>query len=52
VEVWTQRLRSPRAPVGLDPVKVAAGAELLESEGCHGGAKWTISTLFYDPRGD
>ncbi len=55
VKVWTQRLRSPRAPRGLDPVRVAAGAELFEGEGgcvgCHGGAKWTISTLFYDPSG-
>lgn len=55
VELWVQRVRSPRAPKGLDPLKVAAGEALFNGAGgcagCHSGAKWTISTRFYTPSG-
>ena len=57
MEVFMQRVRSPRAPVGLDPALVAAGKMLFEADsggrcqGCHGGPKWTISKRFYDPSG-
>jgi hypothetical protein len=49
---FVQTIRSPRGATGLDPAKVAAGAQLFSDaacNGCHGGPKWTISTLFYDP---
>ena len=49
---FVQTIRSPRGVTGLDPGKVALGASLFANDGacngCHGGAKWTISTLFYD----
>jgi hypothetical protein len=48
---YVQTIRSPRGATGLDPAKVVAGAQLFADaacNGCHGGAKWTISTLFYD----
>jgi hypothetical protein len=50
---FVQTIRSPRGVTGLDPAKVAAGASLFADDGactgCHGGAKWTISSMFYDP---
>lgn len=55
VKVYAQRVRSPRAPRGLDSLKVAAGEALFSGAGgcagCHGGAKWTVSKLFYTPSG-
>jgi hypothetical protein len=58
IEAWVQAIRSPRAPVGLAAADVAAGKVLYEDlttggkcQGCHGGAKWTISTRFYTPSG-
>jgi hypothetical protein len=49
---------SPHAPVGLSAAAVAAGADLFSStttggacQGCHGGAKWTVSRRFYSPSG-
>jgi len=48
---YVQTIRSPRGATGLDAAKVAAGAQLFNDaacSGCHGGPKWTISTLFYD----
>jgi len=53
IKRYMQTLRSPRAPVGLDPDAVEKGRELFAEygacAGCHSGAKWTVSTLFYDP---
>jgi YVTN family beta-propeller protein len=52
VEVYVQGVRSPRAPANLDPALVAQGEEVFEAggcAGCHGGAKWTLSKLFYTP---
>ncbi len=53
IEAYIQTIRSPRAPSNLDPQKVARGAELFTNggacQGCHGGAKWTISQRFYTP---
>lgn len=50
---YIQSIRSPRAPRNLDPALVAQGKALFEGQGscggCHGGAKWTISTRFYSP---
>jgi CxxC motif-containing protein (DUF1111 family) len=49
---YVASLRSPRRPVGLDAAKVATGRSLFEQancQGCHGGAKWTISRVFYNP---
>lgn len=57
VAIFVQRVRSPRAPKGLAAATVAAGKALFEGagngqcQGCHGGAKWTISTRFYTPSG-
>jgi hypothetical protein len=45
-------LRSPRAPSNLTQDLVAKGRDLFVGggcAGCHGGEKWTISKLFYDP---
>jgi YVTN family beta-propeller protein len=53
IEQYVKEVRSPRAPSNLDPVKIQAGEELFVASGgcagCHGGAKWTLSTLFYTP---
>jgi hypothetical protein len=55
IEIYVQRVRSPRAPVSLAASAVAAGKALFEGsgagncQGCHSGAKWTNSTLFYTP---
>ena len=50
---YVQTIRSPRGATGLDPTQVAAGAALFANDGqcigCHGGPKWTISTVFYQP---
>lgn len=50
---YIQSIRSPRAPRNLDAALVAGGKDLFEVQGscggCHGGAKWTISRLFYVP---
>lgn len=50
--LFFQSIRSPRRPNNLDPAKVAAGRALFQAgncQGCHGGAKWTSSRLFYTP---
>jgi YVTN family beta-propeller protein len=53
IEAYIQTIRSPRAPSLLDPGAVARGEELFKTggacQGCHGGAKWTISQRFYTP---
>lgn len=52
---YIQTIRSPRGVTGLDMNKVTTGATLFATNGgcggCHGGAKWTISKVFYDPTG-
>lgn len=51
---WAKTVRSPRRPTNLDPAKVAAGKALFQQgncQGCHGGAKWTTSRVFYTPDG-
>jgi YVTN family beta-propeller protein len=52
IEVWAETIRAPRAPAGLDPAAVSAGAALFTQNGCngcHGGPTWTISERFYTP---
>lgn len=52
---YARSIRSPRRATNLDPVKVAAGKALFSGTGncvgCHSGAKWTISRVFW-PVGD
>lgn len=53
IELWIKQIRSPRKPVGLDPVDVEAGKALFKGNvancvGCHSGEKWTISRVFWD----
>lgn len=54
-KAYAQSVRSPRKPSNLDPALVAAGQTLFTMggtcEGCHGGAKWTLSKRFYTPSG-
>ncbi|MCC6525313.1 MAG: hypothetical protein IT373_21850 [Polyangiaceae bacterium] len=55
VTAYLKTVRSPRRPVGLVPADVTAGRTLFTSSaqgncvGCHSGAKWTISKVFYTP---
>jgi DNA-binding beta-propeller fold protein YncE/mono/diheme cytochrome c family protein len=52
VTTFFKSIRSPRQPSNLDPAKVAAGRALFQTgncQGCHGGAKWTTSRVFYTP---
>ena len=53
ITAFIQGIRSPRGPSNLDAAKVAAGRTLFTTDGacqgCHGGPKWTISKVFYDP---
>ncbi len=54
IKAYIQAIRSPRAPVGLVAADVVAGRTLFGSGqgncvGCHAGAKWTISKVFYAP---
>ena len=52
VKAYVQSIRSPRRPTNLDASKVQAGKELFMAgncQGCHGGAKWTTSRVFYTP---
>lgn len=50
---YVATLRSPRSARNLDAAKVTAGRALFTAEGscqgCHGGDKWTISSMFYKP---
>jgi mono/diheme cytochrome c family protein len=54
-QAYAQSVRSPRKPSNLDPALVAAGEALFTTsgncQGCHGGAKWTLSRRFYTPSG-
>jgi hypothetical protein len=54
VTAFFKSIRSPKRPSNLDAAKVAAGRALFEQgncQGCHGGAKWTTSKVFYAPEG-
>lgn len=54
IDAWARTVRSPRRPTNLDAAQVAAGkSAFLEGkcQGCHGGAKWTTSRVFYTPDG-
>jgi hypothetical protein len=49
---YMRTIRAPQAPSNLDPAQVAAGRDLFQGancQGCHGGDKWTVSSLFYNP---
>jgi hypothetical protein len=49
---YLRTLRSPRSPSNLDWYQVEQGKKLFaegKCNGCHGGDKWTISSVFYDP---
>jgi YVTN family beta-propeller protein len=52
VTAFFQSIRSPRRPSNLDQAKVDAGKALFQQgncQGCHGGAKWSNSRVFYTP---
>ncbi len=52
VKSFFTEIRSPRRPSNLDAARVAEGRAVFEEgncQGCHGGAKWTISRVFYTP---
>lgn len=54
VTAFFQSIRSPKRPSNLDPAKVDAGRAVFQAgncQGCHGGAKWTTSKVFYTPDG-
>lgn len=58
IKTYIQTIRPPRAPSNLDPAMVMAGETIFQDlaqggrcQGCHGGAKWTISQLFYTSSG-
>jgi hypothetical protein len=49
---FVRTIRAPRAPVGLAAADVMAGRMLFTENncnGCHSGASWTISRVFYTP---
>src|SRR5262249_55970320 len=56
IDAYVQRIRPPRGASNVDPARVARGLDLFTNgavcQGCHGGAKWTISTRFYLPSND
>jgi hypothetical protein len=50
---FLKAVRTPKRPTGLDPAAVKRGFEVAKKAscgGCHGGALWTISKLFYEPQ--
>jgi hypothetical protein len=52
VTAFFQSIRSVRRPSNLEQAKVDAGKALFEQgkcQGCHGGAKWSSSRVFYAP---
>jgi YVTN family beta-propeller protein len=55
ITAWIKTIRSPRKPRGLIQEDVSKGKDLFapgslgNCVGCHSGAKWTISQLFYNP---
>jgi hypothetical protein len=49
---YARTIRAPRAPTNLDWYRVEQGKKLFAEAncaGCHGGDKWTISKVFFDP---
>ena len=58
MKACAQAIRAPRRPSNLDPAAVATGAALFQDlatggrcQGCHGGAKWTVSRRAHTPSG-
>lgn len=57
IKSWIKTIRSPRRPQNLTPADVTAGKAIFSDPaqgncvGCHSGAKWTISRVFW-PVGD
>jgi hypothetical protein len=54
ITAWVKTVRSPRRPTNLVAADVAAGKLLFGTGqgncvGCHSGAKWTVSKVFYSP---
>ena len=52
VNAWFKTIRSPKRPANLDAAKVAQGKAIFQEgncQGCHGGAQWTLSRVFYTP---
>jgi cytochrome c peroxidase len=52
IDAYVKTIRSPRAPTNLVPADVTAGKTLFQNAncaGCHGGALWTLSQVFYTP---
>jgi hypothetical protein len=52
IELWIQAVRSNRAPTSLVAGDVTRGRQVFEAagcHGCHGGAKWTLSRIPYQP---
>ena len=50
IEMYIKSIRAPRGSKAVDAAKVAAGKALFTTHncnGCHGGALWTTSELFY-----
>jgi YVTN family beta-propeller protein len=55
ITAWVKTIRSPKRPSNLTAADVAAGKAIFSDAargncaGCHSGAKWTISRVFYTP---
>jgi DNA-binding beta-propeller fold protein YncE len=52
IAAFLRTVRSPRKPTSLDAAKVERGRTVFRNancQGCHGGGKWTVSTMFYEP---
>lgn len=52
VTAFFKSIRSMKKPTNLDAAKVTQGKAVFEEgncQGCHGGAKWTTSRVFYAP---
>ncbi|APR82022.1 collagen triple helix repeat domain protein [Minicystis rosea] len=55
IDNWVKTIRSPRRPSNLVATDVAAGKAIFGDQGkgncigCHSGAKWTVSKMFYKP---
>jgi hypothetical protein len=52
IVAYEKTIRSPRRPTTLVAAEVTKGQMLFTQgncQGCHGGAKWTLSRVFYTP---
>lgn len=52
MDAFIRSVRTPLRPTGLDSARVERGAQLFRDggcPGCHGGAGWTVSRVFYTP---